>query len=191
MKVKHKITVIRNIFLLCLFSIVMNSCRCKTDFKITSEKSVNPKDSIIKVKANIWQSQYEYLNIDVWVNRKDSLIVKKIEIITTTENTIFPNLDHYTMITSYGMQDGLMTKQEYKHISTSKYFEDFPVRIRKTNHNDELVFYTISYTDKKKININNFEANIKITLIDSLNQEIALQRFFEFEGNRECYTSAH
>ena len=167
---------------------ILTSCRCETDFKLVSE---NKTEEIIDIYSNIWQSEYEYLNIDITLRRNDSLTVKTIIAEPTVKKGKFPTLDHYQMITSYGFENKKLVKKKFKEIYTEKEFKNFPIKIRKTNHNDEKVFYSISYTNKEKLKINKYSAKIKVILLDENHNEIIIKRFVNFSGERNCYFSAH
>ena len=172
-----------------LIIILISSCRCKTDFVIVSKNEVN---NTVKVKSNIWQSQYEYLNIDLTINRLDSLLVKNIVIVPSIENGKFPTFDHFQMITSYVIEDGKKIRNRFKEIYNEKEFKKFPELIRRTNHEKEKVFYSFSYTNKKKLSIDKYSAEIKVFLYDEKNKsEIILKKSVQFSGEKECYFSAH
>ena len=172
-----------------LIIILISSCRCETNFEVVYENEIS---NIVKVNSNIWQSRYEYLNIDLTVDRIDSLLIKDIKIIPTTENGKFPTFDHCQMITSFVIKNDKKISNEFKEIYTEKSFKNFPELIRRTNHQNEKVFYSFSYTNKVKINIQKYSANIKIILADEKNKdEITLEKKVQFFGERECYFSAH
>ena len=176
----------KKILIVILFT--LTSCRCETDFRIVSE---NTNEEIIEVNSDIWQSQYEYLNINITLRRDDSLVVKNIVVAPTIKTGKFPTLDHYQMITSYLFEDKKLIKKKFKEIYTEKEFKNFPRKIRKTNHKDEKVFYSISYTNKEKLEINKYSAKIKVILLDENQNEIIIKRKVNFSGERNCYFSAH
>jgi hypothetical protein len=53
------------------------SCRSHTDYKQIKDKSIDSSDTLITATATMWQGQYEYLGIDIYINRTDSLFCKK------------------------------------------------------------------------------------------------------------------
>lgn len=174
--------------LLILILVLLTSCRCETDFEIIP-KSTN--EEIINVSSNIWESQYEYLNIDLTINSPSSLFVKDIIIETTTNNGIFPYLDHYQMITSYVIENKKLIKKQFKEIYTENQFKNLPIKTRKTSIRGEKVFYSITYTNKKKLDINNYSAKIKVILLDENKEKIIIERFINFSGKRNCYFGTH
>ena len=182
----RRIIFMKKILIVILF--ILTSCRCETNFKIVSE---NKTEEIIDVNSNIWQSQYEYLNINITLRRDDSLTVKNIIVEPTIKTGTFPTFDNYQMITSYGFENKKLVKKKFKEIYTEKEFKNFPIKIRKTNHKDEKVFYSISYTNKEKLKINKYSAKIKVILLDENHNEIIIKRFVNFSGERNCYFSAH
>ena len=103
----------------------------------------------------------------------------------------FPTLVHYQMITCYGFKNKKLVKKKFKEIYTEKEFKNFPIKIRKTNHNDEKVFYSILYTNKEKLKINKYSAKIKVILLDENQNEIIIKRFVNFSVERNYYFSIH
>ena len=169
----------------------MNSCRCKTDFNIISEKSKNLKDSGIEVNAGIWEGQYEFINFNIRIPRMDSLYVKNIIVIPLLKKGAFPKFSDYRMFSNYIIEHGKLERKNYKEQYIETNFQNLPKEIRKTNIGNDIVDYSITYSDNKKINIINFSANVKITLTDKLEREITLETNYEFYGEKECYFSIH
>ena len=97
-------------------------------------------------------------------------------------------LFHRSSMKSY--QDYLERKKfKEQYIETN--FQNLPKEIRKTNVGNDIVDYSITYSDNENIEITDFSANVKVILIDKFNKEIILERFFDFHGEKECYFSAH
>jgi len=189
---QHKKSIlIKKTLILIIITFILNSCRCKTDFEIISESSKSPKNSEIKVSAGIWQAQYEFINFNIRISRMDSLYVKNIIVKPSLKKGNFPKLNDYRMFSNYVIENGKLERKKFKEQYIEKDFQNLPKEMRKTNVGNDIVDYSITYSDNENIDITNFSANVKVILIDKFEKEITLERFFEFHGEKECYFSAH
>ena len=147
---------LKRILFLIIVSILITSCRCKTDFEIISEISQSIDEEKIEVSAGIWEGQYEFINFNVRIVRMDSLYVKSIVVQPTLEKGNFPELSDYRMFSNRIIENGKLEKKSYKEQYIDTKFENLPEDIRKTNHGDDIVDYSITYSDKKNIRNHKF-----------------------------------
>ena len=182
---------LKRILFIIIVSILITSCRCKTDFEIISEISQSIDEEKIEVSARIWEGQYEFINFNVRIVRMDSLYVKSIVIQPTLEKGNFPELSDYRMFSNRIIENGKLEKKSYKEQYIDTKFENLPEDIRKTNHGNDIVDYSITYSDKKTLEITNFSADVQVILMNKSGREIIIERTFEFYGEKECYFSAH
>ncbi|UTW67707.1 hypothetical protein KFE94_06230 [bacterium SCSIO 12643] len=146
----------------------------------------------ISVTARMWQGQYEYLGIDIKINRFDSLAVKSISVKPKLENEEFhPWLDHYVMYSYYYEKEGNYKGGPYWKSYYADKFDLLPRGNRVTNKGNSLVKYTVHFNSKQKIDFDTFSADVLIELIDQKGGLIILDGQFEFAGERECYFSVH
>jgi hypothetical protein len=174
-----------------ILSLILNSCRCKTNFNIISENSKNLKNSGIEVSAGIWEGQFEFINFNIRIPRMDSLYVKNIIVKPELKKGTFPKFSDYRMFSNYKVENGKLERKNYKEQYIERNFQNLPKEIRKTNIGNDIVDYSITYSDNKNINITNFSANVKVILTDKLEREIILETNYEFYGENECYFSIH
>ena len=177
--------------ILIIISFLLNSCRCKTDFEIISQKSQSKDGEKIELSAGIWQGQYEFIDINIRILGMDTLKVKNIIVKPTLKNREFPKLRDYRMFSSYVIENGKLKKTKFKEQYIDINFKNLPEDIRKTNIGNDIVDYSITYSDKKNLDITDFTADVKVVLTNEFGKEIILERFFEFHGKEECYFSAH
>ena len=65
-------------FIVIFTILIFYSCRSYTDYQPMKDKSIDSSDTLISATARMWQGQYEYLGIDIYIKRTDSLFVKNI-----------------------------------------------------------------------------------------------------------------
>lgn len=175
---------IRLVFISILLTLV--SCRCSTDFRPEVDNSA---DTTIQATAHVWQGQYEYMSIDVKINRTDSMFVKNIQITPTIRGEEFyPEFKRYEMY-SYSLEKN-QSGPYWKRYPADR-FELLPKDNRQTNIGEHPVEYSAFYTSKRHIHFREFSATIIVTLINNTQQEIKYNRVFNFTGNRNCRLSVH
>ncbi len=182
---------LKRTILLLIITFIVTSCRCKTDFKIISETSKSTDGEKIEVSAGIWQGQYEFINFNIQIAGMENLNIESIIVKPTLKDGKFPKLSDYRMFSNYKIENGKLEKKSYQEQYIEKDFKNLPEIIRKTNIGDDMVYYSITYSDNRNIEISEFSAAVEVILTDENGKEIMLERSFEFYGEEECYFSSH
>lgn len=140
----------------------------------------------------MWQGQYEYLAIDIRIERTDSLFVKNILVIPTLKKEkFFPWFDHFVMYSFYYETEGQYIGGPYWKDYFADTFDKLPQENRLTNKDNSFIKYTAHFNSDRAINFEEFSADVEVLLADTSGQTITLKRHFDFSGKRECYFSVH
>ena len=172
------------------------SCRSYTDYQPIKDKLIDSSDTLITATARMWQGQYEYLGIDIYIKRTDSLFVKNILVTPSLKNQkFFPVFHHFLMYSYYFEKEDTTQNSPYWKDYFADKFDQLPIENRKTNINTKLgnsfVKYEAHYNSTKAIKFEKFSADIEVLLVDKKGQLINLKNHFDFLGKRETHISAH
>lgn len=183
-------------FIIMFTILTFFSCRSYTDYQPMKDKSIDSSDTLISATARMWQGQYEYLGIDIYIKRTDSLFVKNISVIPTLKNeNFFPVFHHFMMYSYYYEKEDTAKTSPYWKDYFADTFDQLPIENRKTNINTKLgnlfVKYEAHYNSTKAIKFENFAADIEVLLVDKKGQLINSKKHIEFVGKRESHFSVH
>lgn len=184
------------IFIVASTILIFYSCRSSTDFKPKKDHSFDSSDTLITATARMWQGQYEYLGIDIFIKRTDSLFVKNISVTPRLKNgNFFPVFHHFLMYSYYYEKEDTVKTSPYWKDYFADTFDQLPTENRTTNiftkTGNLYVKYEAHYNSTKAIRFENFAADIEVLLVDKNGQLINSKKHIEFVGKRESHFSVH
>lgn len=183
-------------FTLIFIILTFYSCRSYTDYQPIKDKSFDSSDTLITATARMWQGQYEYLGIDIYIKRTDSVFVKNISVRPTLKNeNFFPVFHNFWMYSYYYEKEDTAKISPYWKDYFADTFDQLPIANRKTNINTKtgnlFIKYEAHYNSTRDIKFENFAAEIEVSLVDKEGQLINLKKHFAFAGKRETHFSVH